>query len=133
MITPQEATEFIKRSQNVAVVGLSPHQDRPSYQVASFLQQQGLKIIPVNPFGEETLGEPIHSSLNQLEPGTVDWIDFFVHALRLPSFTQEVIRLKPKLVWCQLTVVDLQFAKEIEAAGIPVLMDYCPKIEWYQY
>jgi predicted CoA-binding protein len=64
-----------------------------------------------------------------LDSGEVDWIDFFVNPGKLPEFIDEVIRLRPKLVWCQIGVVNADFNAAMEKAQIPFIVDLCPKIE----
>lgn len=129
MLTAEEATNFIMENKNVAIVGLSPKEDRPSYRVGKFLQENDFKITPVNPVYREILGETSLKSLSFLEKNQVDWIDLFVNPQKLMEFVDEIIRLSPKLVWCQLGVVNDHFNKKLEEAGIPYIADRCPKIE----
>lgn len=129
MLKIVEALKIIEREKRVAVVGLSPKTDRPSYRVGKFLQDRGYKIIPVNPFYKEILGEKSVSKLSDLTPGSVGWVDMFVNPNRLMEFTDEIIELKPVLVWCQIGVVSVEFEREVEAAGIKVVMDRCPAID----
>lgn len=130
MLTPASALEALKQLKTVAIIGLSPKTDRPSYHVGEFLQNKNFKIIPVTPKGGEILGETSKLSLAEIEEGSVDCLDFFVNGAKLPNFTEEVLRIKPKLVWCQITVVNDDFAAAMEKAGIPYVMDVCPKLEW---
>lgn len=130
MLSPAEALETLKGLKTVAIIGLSPKTDRPSFHVGHFLQGKGFDIIPVTPKGGEILGQKSLLSLAEIEEGGVDVLDFFVNGAKLPAFTKEVLRIKPKLVWCQITVVNDEFFAAMEEAGIPFVADVCPKIEW---
>ena len=125
-----QALEIIRQHKRVAIVGLSPKPDRPSYRVGQFLLEKGFEIYPVNPGQKEILGRPCVPSLLDLDPEVIDWVDFFVGPGRLPDFANDVIRLSPKLVWCQLGVVNDDFNQRLENAQIPFIADVCPKIEW---
>ena len=129
MISIVEALKIIEMEKTVAVVGLSPKSDRPSYRVGRFLQGRGFKIIPVNPFYDKILGEKSVSKLSNLEPGSVGWVDMFVKPSRLHDFMDDLIELRPVLVWCQLGVVSTECEKKMEDSGIKVVMDRCPAIE----
>ncbi len=129
-LSGKEALSFIQTHKKVAIVGLSANQDRPSFQIGRFLQGQGFQITPINPTGGEILGIRAKASLAELAPGEVDWIDLFLNPTRLPDLLPEILRLQPKLLWCQLGVVNEEFNQAIEQAGIPLIFDHCPKIEW---
>lgn len=128
-VTPEEALKIIKENRNVAIVGLSPKEDRPSHTVGLFLKDKGFNITPVAPFHKEILGLPVLENLSYLKPGDVDWIDMFVNPKRLMEHVDEIIRLKPKLVWCQIGVVNEEFNQRLADAGIPYIANLCPKIE----
>lgn len=131
MLSVEAAMKIVKESSTMAMVGLSPKTDRPSHHVAVFLQQNSdIQIIPVNPTCDQVVGKKCVPSLAEIETGSVDWIDFFVNPKKLPEFIDEVVRIKPKMVWCQLQVVNQEFADAMDQAGIPYIMDKCPKIEW---
>jgi predicted CoA-binding protein len=125
-----EAMEIIRHHKRVAIVGLSPKEDRPSFRVGQFLLEKGFTVIPVNPVHKEIMGRPSVASLAELDPDSIDWVDFFVAPGRLPDFGNDIIRLSPKLVWCQLGVVNPDFNERLENAQIPFISDACPKIEW---
>jgi predicted CoA-binding protein len=110
-----------------AVVGCSPRPDRPSHDVAAFLQQLGFEIVPVNPLATEILGESAYPNLASI-PGAVDVVDIF---RRDPGpHVDEAIEIGAKAVWMQLGVVDEAAAGRARAAGLRVIMDRCPKIEY---
>lgn len=130
MLQVEDAVKFIRNNKRVAIVGLSPESDRPSFQVGSFLQENGFDIIPVTPKPyDEILGEAVVKDLDQLNLGDVDWIDIFLNPKRLMNILPAIKRLSPGLVWCQIGVVDRAFNQELDAAGIPYIADLCPKIE----
>ncbi|MCP4751444.1 MAG: CoA-binding protein [Proteobacteria bacterium] len=130
MLDVKNALEIIYHHKTVAVVGLSPKTDRPSYRVGGFLIEKGFKVIPVNPTCDNILDQPCIKSLADLEPGSVDWLDLFVNPARLIGLADDVVRLSPKLVWCQIGVVDEGFNQRLLEARIPYIADVCPKIEW---
>ena len=121
---------FIKENKKVAILGLSPKDDRPSYHVGQFLMGHGFTVTPVHPMHEEILGMKAIKSLSELEPDQVDWLDLFLNPKRLTELLPEILRLKPKLVWCQLSVVNEEFNSALLDAGINLIFDHCPKIEW---
>ncbi|MDX2470168.1 MAG: CoA-binding protein [SAR324 cluster bacterium] len=130
LFTPAKAIDLIKENKKVAIIGLSPKDDRPSYHVGEFLIGHGLEITPVHPVHEEILGLKAVKNLSQLAPGQVDWIDIFLNPKRLMDLLPEILRLQPKLVWCQIGVVDEEFNSAILDAGINLIFNHCPKIEW---
>ncbi len=110
-----------------AVVGLSPRPDRASHDVAAFLQRLGFEIVPVNPKADEILGERAYPDLASV-PGRIDVVDIF---RREPgSHVDEAIAVGAGAVWMQLGVIDKEAADRARAAGLEVVMDHCPKIEY---
>lgn len=129
-LTVDQALDIIRHHKRVAIVGLSPKPDRPSNRVGQFLLEKGFDIVPVNPVHKEILGQPGVAQLADLDSESIDWVDFFVGPARLPDFANDIIRLSPKLVWCQIGVVNEEFNQRLENAQIPFITDVCPKIEW---
>ena len=129
MLTAAESLEFIKNNKRVAIVGLSPKEDRPSHVVGKYLFENGYNILPVNPGNPDILGQKGVKALSELQPGDVDWIDMFVGPARLMGFLDEILRLAPGMVWCQIGVVNEEFNQKLEAANIPYVANICPKIE----
>ncbi len=142
MIDPKPQTtsdrlicEILESVRIIAVVGISANTDRPSYGVSQFLQRRGYRIVPVNPglAGQELLGEKVYASLADV-PGTVDMVDIFRASDAAGEVAREAIRLAPakgiKAIWMQLGVRHDAAAVEAEAAGLRVVMDRCPKIEF---
>ena len=117
----------------VAMVGFSPKDTRPSYFVFKYLLERGYRVIPVNPgqAGQEFLGQKCYASLNDI-PEPVDMVDIFRASEHVPAVVEEALTLKskPQVVWMQLTIRNDEAAKRAEEAGIKVVMNRCPKIEY---
>jgi len=118
----------------IAMVGASTNWNRPSYFAMKYLQDKGFRIIPVNPraAGEQLLGETVYASLKDI-PDPVEMVDIFQRADRVPPIVDEAIEIGAKIVWMQLTVRHDEAAKKAEAAGLTVIMDRCPKIEFGRF
>jgi len=116
--------KILNSSQVVAMVGLSPRPDRPSYLVASYLKEQGYRIIPVNPTEKEILGEPCYPSLASI-PEMVDVVDIFRRSEEVPAIVEEVIKIGAKAVWMQEGVLNEKAAIRAAKAGLMVVMDKC--------
>ena len=113
----------------IAVVGLSDRPERPSYDVASYLQQQGYRIVPVNPrLGGPVLGEQPYPDLESV-PFQVDVVDVFRRSEEVPGVVDSAIRIGAPVVWMQLGVVNEAAAAKAKEAGLDVVMDRCIKIE----
>jgi hypothetical protein len=121
--------EKVLRHDVWAVVGLTGDPTRPAYGVARFLQRHGKRVIPVNPHGQEVLGEPGYRSLADIDV-PVDVVDIFRRADQAGAHVDEAVAIGAKAVWMQLTVVDADAADRAELAGLDVVMDRCPVIEW---
>jgi uncharacterized protein len=114
----------------IAVVGASPRPHRPSHGVMRYLQRQGYRTIPVNPFaaGGTILGERCYASLGEIaEP--VDMVDVFRRSEAAGEAVDDAIQIGAKAVWLQLGVIDAAAASRAEAHGLKVVMDRCPAIE----
>lgn len=121
--------EQVLRLETWAVVGLTANQLRPAYGVARFLQQRGKRIVPVNPRGEDVHGEKGYAALADI-PFPVDVVDVFRRSDLAGQHVDEAIAAGAKAVWLQLDVIDDPAADRAEAAGLTVVMDHCPAIEW---
>ena len=110
------------------MVGCSPDPVRESHGVAAFLQRKGKRVIPVNPnaAGQEILGEPCLEAI----PEGVDVVDIFRRSDAAGAHVDEAIAAGAKAVWMQLGVIDEEAAERARAAGLLVVMDRCPKIDW---
>ena len=127
-----ETIERVLRHQVWAVVGLTGSQSRPAYGVARMLKARGKRIVPVNPRGEAVHGEQGYRTLADI-PVPVDVVDIFRRSDRAGAHVDEAIGIGAKAVWLQLDVVDEAAADRAEAAGLDVVMDHCPAIEWAEY
>jgi hypothetical protein len=112
----------------IAMVGLSPKEDRPSNIVARYLMALGYTVIPVNPGQREILGQPCYASLRDI-PVKVDMVDVFRNAADVPPIAADAIAIGTKSLWLQLGVINQEAAEAASAAGLDVVMDRCPKIE----
>ena len=117
----------------IAMVGMSPKENRPSYFAFKYLLERGYRMIPVNPgqAGKEILGQTCYASLADI-PEPVDMIDIFRGSQQVPPIVEEALKLQPRpqVIWMQLTVRNEEAARRAEEAGLKVVMDRCPKIEY---
>lgn len=113
----------------IAMVGLSPKEDRPSNVVARYLMARGYSVIPVNPGQREILGQPCYPDLKSI-PVKVDMVDVFRNSADVPPIADDAITIGAKSLWLQLGVVHPAAAEKAAAAGLDVVMDRCPKIEY---
>jgi uncharacterized protein len=118
--------EILKSARNVAVVGASTNDHRPSHWISGFLLGKGYRVFPVNPLhaGSTILGQPVYASLADIaEP--IDMVDVFRHSDHLETIVDEVLAMtpRPKAIWCQLGVRNDAAAARAEAAGIKVVMN----------
>jgi predicted CoA-binding protein len=113
----------------VAMVGLSPKDDRPSNVVARFLMARGYAVIPVNPGQREILGQPCYPDLKSI-PVKVDMVDVFRNAADVPPIAADAVAIGARSLWLQLGVINPEAAAAASAAGLDVVMDRCPKIEY---
>lgn len=138
MTQDQDIAGIVRDTKVIAIVGLSPKRERPSWGVARYLQAQGFRIIPVNPghAGEEILGETVYADLASIPKDmAVDMIDIFRRPDAVPAIVDEALRVLPGLrtVWMQLGVTSDAAAQAAHAQGKTVVQDRCPKIEFPSY
>jgi len=117
-----------------AVVGLSPDPSRASHSVARFLQSRGYRVIPVNPNCDDVLGERAYARLADVpaEEG-VEVVDVFRRSEHAGAHVDEAIEVGAQAVWMQLGVIDEEAAERGRAAGLDVVMDRCPAIDWPRF
>src|SRR5580658_3132627 len=122
---------ILERVRTIALVGASANWNRPSYFVMKYLQGKGYRVIPVNPgiAGKPLLGEMAYASLRDI-PDQVDMVDIFRTSDEAPGVVADAIAIGAKVVWMQLGIRNDAAAKTAEAAGIEVIMNRCPKIEF---
>jgi len=112
------------------VVGLSPRPERPSHEVAAYLQRAGFTVVPVNPCGGVILGERVHPDLSAAAAsGTLDIVDIFRRSEYVAALVDDLVAVRPGLVWMQQGVRDDAAAHRLESAGIPVVMDRCLAVD----
>ena len=122
---------ILKRVKTIAAVGMSANDIRPSYFAMLYLQQKGYRMIPVNPryAGQQILGETVVASLDDLQ-APPDMVQVFRKAEEAPAAVDEAIRAGAQVVWLQLGIRSDDAAAKALAAGLDVVMDRCPKIEY---
>jgi predicted CoA-binding protein len=126
----EELKKTLSNCKTIAVVGISPREDRPSYIVASYLKTKGYQIIPVRPDGEEILGEKVYPSLSEIPKEIeVDIVDIFRRSEDVPPIVEEAIQRGTKVVWMQEGVIHKEAGEKAEKAGLKVVMDRCIKKE----
>jgi predicted CoA-binding protein len=126
----EDIAALLADTRTIALVGASDRPDRPSYGVMRFLQQQGYRVIPVNPqiTGEHVHGEYVWRELAQIgEP--IDMVDIFRRPEAAGEAVDQAIAAGAKSVWMQLGVINEEAAARAEAAGLKVVMDRCPAID----
>ena len=121
----------LERFTTWAVVGCSPNPHRDSHNVARFLRERGKRVIPVNPEAcpGEILGQQCHPDLRSIDE-PIEVVDIFRRSEFAGAHVDEAIAIGAKAVWMQLGVIDEQAAERARQAGLLVVMDRCPKIEW---
>ena len=124
---------ILDRVKTIAMVGASPHWNRPSYFAMKYLQGKGYRVIPINPkaAGQPILGEQAYASLKDV-PVPVDMVDIFRKSNAAPSIVDEALQMDPRpgVIWMQLGVRNDAAAEKAEAHGMTVVMNRCPKIEY---
>ena len=126
---------ILREVETIAVVGASPNRNRPSHFTMKYMREKGYRTIPVNPraAGQEILGETVHASLAEV-PGAIDMVQIFRNSKAAGRIADDAVAVAAekgiKVIWMQLGVRDDAAAARAEAAGLEVIMDRCPKIEF---
>jgi uncharacterized protein len=130
---PNYIRGILRDVKTIALVGASANVVRPSYLVMKYLIDKGYTVIPVNPglAGQDLLGQKVHASLADI-PSAIDMVDIFRNSEAAADIVDEVLALprKPAVIWMQLQVRNDAAAAKAEAAGIKVVMNRCPKMEY---
>jgi hypothetical protein len=113
----------------IAVVGCSPDPDRDSHRIAALLKAKGHRVIPVNPTSKEILGERCYASVREI-PEKIDMVDIFRRPEFVDTIADDAIAAGAKILWLQLDVINEPAAKKAQKAGMTVVMDRCPAIEY---
>jgi uncharacterized protein len=132
--TDAEIRAILARPTTVAVVGCSDSPTRDSLRIAQLLQTRGFKVIPVNPQLDAEalrtqLGEKCYPDLASI-PEPVEIVDVFRRSEFVPEIVEAAIAKGARVLWCQLGVIDLEAARRAQHAGLTVVMDRCPAIEF---
>jgi uncharacterized protein len=122
---------LLRDVRTIAMVGASANWNRPSHFAMKYLQAKGFRVIPVNPreAGTEILGEIVYGGLTEI-PVAVDMVDCFRAADAIPAICDDAVKIGAKILWMQLGIRHDAAAAKAEAAGLKVVMNRCPKIEY---
>lgn len=132
MTNPAAVAETTK---TIALIGASNKPERPSYGVMGFLLRKGYTVYPVNPglAGQQIHGQIVYASLGDC-PAPVDMVDIFRNTEDAAKVIDEAIALKDRLqiktIWCQLGVMPVEAGERAKVAGLALVMNHCPAIEW---
>lgn len=124
----QDVEQLLRQSKTIAIVGLSPKENRPSNMVGRYLLSAGYTIYPVNPGHAEILGQPCYPNLSAI-PDKIDIVDLFRRSEEVLPFVEEAVRIGAKAVWMQLGIVNQQAAQYARDNGLAVIMDRCIKVD----
>jgi predicted CoA-binding protein len=136
-LSRDEIKQILTEYKTVAVVGLSREVGKDSHRVSAYLKAHGFRIVPVNPFADDVLGEKSYKSLLDMPPEiqkTIEIVDVFRPSEDVPPIVEQVIKLyakygKPRVVWMQLGIVNEEAAEAAKKAGLTVVMDKCIMVE----
>ena len=131
-MTPWRDPETIRSlldGETWAVVGLSGNPDRTAYRIAELLQRRGKRIVPIHPNAPTVLGEQGYATLADV-PFPIDVVDVFRRSEAAGEFADQAVAVGAKAVWFQLGVIDEAAFLRTSAAGVPMVMDTCPAMEW---
>jgi len=121
---PAEIKALLMRVKTIAVVGLSPKPDRPSFGVSQTMQRFGYRIVPVRPAVSEVLGEKAYARLADI-PFPVDLVNVFRESAAIPGIVEECLAINAPAIWIQEGIVHDEAAEKARAAGLAVVMDRC--------
>ena len=121
--------DILANPKTIAVVGCSPDPDRDSHRIAALLKAKGHRVIPVNPTSKEILGEQCYASVRDI-PEKVDMVDVFRRPEFVDAIADDAIATGANILWLQLDVINEPAARKAQKAGMTVVMDRCPAIEY---
>lgn len=124
--------DLLGSARTIALVGMSTEKTKASNMVGSYLQDEGYRVIPVNPRATEILGEACYPDLKSI-PVPVDLVDIFRPTSEVPGIVEEAIAVGARAVWMQLRIIDLASADRALEAGLSVVVDRCVKMEHGRY
>jgi hypothetical protein len=125
----REIRDILARRMTIAVVGCSPDPERDSHRVALVLRQRGHRVIPVHPAARDILGLPTYPTLAAV-PERVDMVDVFRRPDAVPGVVDDTLAIGAPVLWLQLGVVHEEAAARARDAGVTVIMDRCPAVEY---
>ena len=130
MHTDDDLRAFLAEAHRIAVLGAHPDPAKPAHYVPDYLHERGYVILPANPVyaGQTLWGEPVRATLAEIAP-PVDVVDVFRRSEELPSHLDEILALRPALVWLQAGIRNDAVARRLEDAGIAVVQDRCLMVE----
>lgn len=123
----EEIKKILEESKTIAVVGLSDNTDRTSYEISKIMQDNGYKIIPVNPMVDEVLGEKAYASLTEVKE-KVDIINVFRRSEFLPEIAKEAAKTDCKVFWAQQGIINEEAYHYLKEHNVTVIMDLCIKV-----
>ena len=126
---PDDVAFMLDECETWAVVGLSGDPSRTAYSIAALLQERGKRIVPIHPTAPTVLGEQGYASLADV-PFPVDVVDVFRRSSAAGEFADQAVAIGARGVWFQLGVIDEDAFRRTVDAGVPMVMDTCPAIEW---
>ncbi len=124
--------KILKECKTIAVVGFSSKVYKAGYYVPQYLQEQGYRIIPVNPFLDTGLGEKAYATLSDI-PDPVDLVLIFQRSENVPLFVDEAISIEARAIWMQLGIIHEVAAAEAAASGLDVVQNACMMVEHRRY
>jgi predicted CoA-binding protein len=128
-LDPEKIRFMLEECDTWAVVGLSGDPHRTAFRISEFLQSKGKRIVPIHPKAPVVHGEQGYATLAEV-PFPVDVVDVFRRSEAAGEFADQAVQIGAKGVWFQLGVVDEAAYERVTAAGLPMVMDTCAKIEW---
>ena len=136
-MSQNDIKEILTKYKTVAVIGLSREPGKDSHRVSAYLKKHGFRIVPVNPFADEVLGEKSYKSLLDIPPEvqkTIEVIEIFRPSKDVPPIVEQAIKLKamygkPHVVWMQIGIVNEQAAETAKKDGLTVVTNKCMMIE----
>ena len=130
-VSDQTIKTVLEQTRTIALIGASAKPERPSYRVLQFLLDKGYRVFPVNPgqAGTDILGQTVYASLGDI-PKPIDMVEIFRRSEDVGPIVEQAIASGAKTVWMQLGVINQQAADTATAAGLTVIMDHCPAIEY---
>ena len=132
-MTQAAVRQSLTDCKTIAVVGLSPKPHRDSFRVTKYMQDQGFRIVPINPNAKEVLGEKAYASLTEAaQHAHIDMVNCFRNSEDIPPIAKEAIAIGAKSLWLQIGVVNDDAAKQATDAGLIVVQDLCLMVEHRQ-